>query len=90
MQLNKMNQNSHDDTAVSINEKLHEWEKLENCSSPLSTFQRNTCLDLGDEVIPRVFPKSVRNVCIAREREFLNESLLTVYKYSFPVGARRN
>lgn len=44
---------------ISINEKLHEWEKLENCSAPLSTFQRNVCLDLGEEMIPRPFPKSV-------------------------------
>lgn len=44
---------------ISINEKLHEWEKLDNCSAPLSTFQRNVCLDLGEELIPRPFPKSV-------------------------------
>ncbi|XKL61877.1 hypothetical protein PGB90_001710 [Kerria lacca] len=43
---------------ITINEKLHEWEKLNNCSAPLSTFQRNACLDLGDEVISRVFPVS--------------------------------
>lgn len=44
---------------ISINEKLHEWEKLDNCSAPLSTFQRNVCLDLGEELIPRPFPKSL-------------------------------
>ncbi|KAK7603161.1 hypothetical protein V9T40_003160 [Parthenolecanium corni] len=42
---------------LAINEKLHEWEKLENCSAPLSTFQRNICLDLGDEVTTRPFSK---------------------------------
>lgn len=47
---------------ITINEKLHEWEKLNNCSAPLSTFQRNACLDLGDEVISRVFPVSV-SIC---------------------------
>lgn len=44
---------------LAINEKLHEWEKLENCSAPLSTFQRNICLDLGDEVTTRPFSKYV-------------------------------
>lgn len=58
--MNKMNNNSTEEISnIAINEKLHEWEKLENGASPLSTFQRNTCLDLGDEVIPRLLPKSV-------------------------------
>lgn len=57
-----MNHNATEELSnATLNEKLHEWEKLENGSSPLSTFQRNTCLDLGDEVIPRLFPKSVSN-----------------------------
>ncbi len=56
----KSSKNLSDDSGIAINEKLHEWEKLENCSAPLSTFQRNACLDLGDEVIHRLYPDSVR------------------------------
>ncbi|XP_065202553.1 conserved oligomeric Golgi complex subunit 3 [Planococcus citri] len=60
MQMNKMNRNSPEEISnMAINDKLLEWEKLDNGSSPLSTFQRNTCLDLGDEVIPRLLPTSL-------------------------------
>lgn len=55
---------------LAINEKLHEWEKLENCSAPLSTFQRNICLDLGDEVTARPFSK------------YVSFTLATVVRYS--------